>query len=280
MADTFKNSYKVKEKDMVSLSVCNVGYQRCEADHRWGPGVRDHFLVHYVVSGKGIYECESGCFHLAAGDIFLIYPHSQVSYRADSRDPWEYYWVGFSGSDAAQILEATDFTKANPVIANGTFGNGSVGGEIKDHLYRIYESRGNEFVNAVEMTGRLYIMLALLVKGSSHDGISKRGNLSHVQKGIAYMEANYSYPISIDDVADYVGISRSQLFREFKIRLSKSPKEYLSEYRIRHSCQLLKNSNLTVSAIAASVGYENGMYYSKVFRKLKGLTPTEYREGS
>ena len=55
MTDTFKNSYKVKEKETVSLSVYNVGFQKCEPRYQWGPGVRDHYLIHYIVSGKGIY---------------------------------------------------------------------------------------------------------------------------------------------------------------------------------------------------------------------------------
>jgi AraC-like DNA-binding protein len=272
MAESFKKSYKVQEKDMVSLSVYNVGYQRCEAGYRWGPGVRDHYLIHCVVSGKGHYQSGGVRYDLAAGDVFLVYPYSEVTYWADAREPWEYYWVGFAGSDAGPILEATDFSRANPVITGSAYAK-----KAKEYFLKIYESRGNAFVNSVEMTGRLYIALTVFLKGARRAESPRRGDLAHVQKGIGFIDSNYSYPISVDEIADYVGISRSQLFREFRQHAGKSPKEYLSELRMRHACNLLKNSSLTVSAIATSVGYDNGMYFSKVFHGIKGMTPTEYR---
>ncbi len=272
MNQTFKNSYKVKEKEMVSLSVYNVGYQRCEPSYQWGPGVRDHYLIHYIVSGKGYYETNHKTFPLKSGDVFLIYPDTQVTYYADAIDPWEYYWVGFSGSDAGLILESTDFTTESPMITSCTFGE-----KVKEQLYHIYEARGNEFSNAVAMAGQLYITLSLFLTGASNHNKKRHQNLDYVKKGITYMESHFSYPITIDDVASYVGISRSHLFREFKTYLGKSPKEYLSEYRIKYSCTLLKNTDLPIGVIATSVGYDNGLYYSKVFQALKGMPPSKYR---
>ena len=116
MADPFKNSYKVDEKGIASLSVYNVGFQKCNPGYQWGPGVRDHFLIHYIVSGKGNYTCGEETFSLAAGDAFLVRPHQRVRYCADRQEPWEYYWVGFNGGDAARILSATDFS-AGPILS-------------------------------------------------------------------------------------------------------------------------------------------------------------------
>ena len=82
----------------------------------------------------------------------------------------------------------------------------------------------------------------------------------------------------MEDVAAYVGISRSHLFRSFQTYLGKSPKEYLSEYRIKQACHLLKETDLSVSAIAYSVGFENNLYFSKAFKKQKRVSPSEYRK--
>ena len=56
MYEKYKNSYKVTEKELVSLSVYNVGFQRCDSLYQWGPGIRDHYLIHYIISGKGFYK--------------------------------------------------------------------------------------------------------------------------------------------------------------------------------------------------------------------------------
>ena len=78
-----------------------------------GSGIRDHYLIHYVISGKGTYEVNNETHFLSAEDAFLVYPNTEIIYRADAKTPWEYAWVGFTGSDAATILQATDFFPAN-----------------------------------------------------------------------------------------------------------------------------------------------------------------------
>ena len=110
MNQNYKNSYKVTEKELVSLSVYNVGFQKCDPLYQWGPGIRDHYLIHYIISGKGYYKIKNTTFTLQAGDSFLVYPNTEVLYFADESDPWEYAWVVFTGSDASMILKATDFS--------------------------------------------------------------------------------------------------------------------------------------------------------------------------
>ena len=274
MNDQYKNSYKATAKELVSLSVYNVGYQLCDAGYQWGPGIRDHYLIHYIISGKGTYEVHHEVHSLSAGDAFLVYPNTEVIYRADAKNPWEYAWVGFTGSDAATILQATDFSRKNPCIH--AVPNGE---EVKRQLLHIYDARGNEFEHAVEMTGRLYTMLAMFLHGASHTTEQNSAN-SYVQKGIEYISSNYSYAITVEDIADYVGVSRSHLFRSFESVLGQSPKEYLTDFRMKQACYLLEHSSLSITAIANSLGFDNSLYFSKTFHKQKQMSPKEYRTHS
>lgn len=271
MNETFKNSYKVTEKELLSLSVYNVGSQKCEPGYQWGPGIRDHYLIHYIISGRGTYTCEGRTWNLEAGDAFLVCPYQEIAYCADSSQPWKYCWVGFNGSDAPPILAATDFSKEQPCIRQVP--DGTTFGQL---LLRIYEARGNQFVNEVEMSGDLYIALSFLIRCARKKAASRRADHDYVQKSVEYITSHYAYPIAIDEVAAYVGISRSHLFREFQKHMNKSPKEYLTDFRIQQACCLLKDSNLSITAIANSTGFDNSMYFSKVFRKEKGMTPSEY----
>ena len=219
---------------------------------------------YYTVGGQ--------TFTLSAGDTFLVYPLTEITYHADQNEPWEYYWVGFSGSDAAAIIGATGFSKEKPVLLGQE--NSPL---IKNYLLQIYEARGQDFSHAVKMTGLLYLTLSLFLKPS--DTAAKNdGALTYVQNAITYMNYHYPYDISIDDVAAFTGISRSHLYRIFMSHTGQSPKAYLSALRIRQACTLLKKSEISITAIAASVGFENSLYFSKVFKRLKGMTPTEYRE--
>lgn len=272
MENQYKKSYKSSNKELVSLCIYNAGYQKCNPRHQWGPGVRDHYLIHHVISGSGFYTVGAETYRLSAGDTFLVYPHTEITYYADADHPWEYAWVGFNGSDAALILKATDFSSGCPVIHETALSD-----SIRSGLLGIYEARGNAFANSVEMTGRLYQTLALFMKHSEDCGALNTVS-SYVQKGISFISANYSYPISVEDIADYVGVSRSHLYRSFEVILSQSPKSYLTQFRLKQACYLLEHSSLSITAVANSVGFDNSLHFSKTFHQHIGLSPRAYRQ--
>ena len=83
-------------------------------------------------------------------------------------------------------------------------------------------------------------------------------------------------PIGISDVARHVGVSRSQLYRLFVSELKLTPMQALTQVRIRHACALLRRGDLSVKAVAASVGFENPLYFSRRFHEIVGSPPTEY----
>lgn len=258
---------------MVSLSVYNVGRQICTPAYQWGPGIRDHYLIHYIISGKGTYSTGGVTYELAAGDVFLVYPDTEVSYRADESAPWEYRWVGFAGSDASLILDHTDFRPDIPLIKDISFGE-----ELCALLKDINGSFGNSFKNAVKMTGQLYLALNLLVANARTRTNAKAGDLTVINRAIDFIDSHYSYPISVEEIAAYAGVSRSTLFRQFRRAMDLSPKEYLMNFRLRRAKFLLRSTALPIGSVAVSVGFDNGLYFSKVFHAAEKMTPSEYRD--
>ena len=100
---------------------------------------------------------------------------------------------------------------------------------------------------------------------------------AHVEKCAAYLAEHFTRPLTVSELADHAGISRSQLYRAFMAVLGKTPKEYLTSYRIRKACLLLKQSDLPVSEVAAQSGFESCSYFSKAFKKAIGTAPLQYR---
>ncbi len=274
MSESYKHSYKSGENLLNSLSVYNVGYQKCDPRYQWGPGVRDHFCIHHILSGSGYYSAGEKSWELHAGDTFILYPGVEVKYYADQEEPWEYGWVGFMGTDAPSIIRNTEFRKHRPYILAGRIPEQ----KIRDGIQAVFDVKGNSYEEAVAMTGALYSLLSVFMHYSKGDEPEKDPGLIYVEKAESYIGTNYSYPVTVEDVADYVGISRSHLFRSFQTYMNCSPKEYLSEFRIKQACRLLKETDLSISAIAYSVGFENNLYFSKAFRKEKQMSPTQYRE--
>ena len=150
MQDTYKHSYKIGENLLNSLSVYNVGYQKCEPEYQWGPGVRDHYCIHHILSGSGCYSTGKVSCRLSEGDTFILYPGVELEYRADRDEPWEYAWAGFMGADAASIIRNTGFSRETPYILKGKVPVE----EIREGLERIYSVKGNTYEASVAMTGR------------------------------------------------------------------------------------------------------------------------------
>jgi AraC-like DNA-binding protein len=274
MEDTYKYSFKARENLLNSLVVCNAGHQKCGPEYQWGPGVRNHYCIHYVISGGGCYEAGGRICQLSAGDTFILYPDVEVKYYANSGDPWEYAWVGFTGEDADMLVRATDFTKEEPWIKKGILPKKTV----QEQLEEIYSVKGNDSESAVAMTGALYTLFSTLMHYSRHEEKQKNSQMLYVEQAKDYIANNYSYPITVEDVASYVGISRSHLFRSFQTYQQQSPKEYLIDFRIRRARQLLRETTLPVASIAYSVGFENNLYFSKVFKNRMQMSPSEYRK--
>ena len=109
MANTYKQSFKQNYTDNVEISIYNCGLQSCEAGYTWGPGARDHYLIHLITSGKGTYILNGKAYELGSGDIFLAKPNQLISYTADRKDPWEYHWVGFNGACANRLVQQLPF---------------------------------------------------------------------------------------------------------------------------------------------------------------------------
>ena len=271
MSNPYRQSYKQKLLDNASLAIFNCGLQSCSPNHSWGPGIRDHFLIHFVISGKGSYVCGGKTFHLKAGDLFLIKPSQVVYYVADPADPWEYYWVGFNGTNAQKLVSHLPFKDNMPVYTPHEFE------EYKNYLYRIYTNSGNTIKHSTAMIGYLYLFLSrLMEEGTTNVQTQPATQSNYVIDAIKYIQFNYSSDISVDDIASAVGISRSHLYRVFISNLNQSPIDYLTEYRINEACNLIKNTNLSISEIAVSVGFFDQFYFSRVFKKIKKVPPSKY----
>ena len=141
---------------------------------------------------------------------------------------------------------------------------------------KIYEGNGNALYNEVIMSSHLYRFFAELIKDTQSEANITSINTDYVSVAIKYIEYNYSNEISITDIAESAGISRSHLYRLFMSELKMTPNEYLVQFRIANACKLLKSSNVNISEAAYSSGYSDPLYFSRVFKKLKGITPTEF----
>jgi len=255
---------------------CDRG--QCEPGHRWGTGVRDHYVIHYITKGTGFLRMEGRTYKLGAGQGFLLFPHTLIDYEADLEDPWHYVWVGFAGLKAGDYVGRTGMNPENPVY---TYTRGT---DLYECMTSIYEAEQSGITREIKQTGLLYLLLSLLIEaapeGPAHLRREETLKEIHVRKAITYFYMNYSRQARITEAAAHVGINRKHLHAVFQEVLGISPQHFLLGYRMERAGELLCQTDMSVGDIARSVGYEDPLLFSKQFRKVKGMPPSRWRSSN
>ncbi|MHB1453520.1 MAG: AraC family ligand binding domain-containing protein [Saccharofermentanales bacterium] len=266
--------YNSSRHTVSDLSITTLGHQDCSPSHFFGPAIRDYFLIHFVVSGSGIYKNQTGTYEIREGDIFLIRPAELTYYRADVSTPWTYYWVGFDGFKAKGLLSDSGFAPDRPVISPSS----------ADRLAGVFMQMNSIAAarrsSELGCLGTLYLIFHLLASDNAPDaaaGDAKVGTREYFNKAILFFEQNYPYKIEIEKLSRNIGLDRTGLFRAFIRESGISPREYLIRFRIGKACELLHKTSLAVSEIAESVGMPNVSHFSDIFKSRKGLSPRVYR---
>ena len=257
-------------RENAGLSVYSTGYEQCDSNHSWGPAIRDHYIIHYVVSGKGTLRYNQQTYSIEAGQLFIIYPSQVAAYQADADQPWKYNWVGFNGTDAGRLVKMTGLSPDHPVIQSDD------PDKTRSLLRHIADAGDNTAAADAEMAGCLYLLLAHLIRMNSRHPAGNP-HQTYVSNALRYIQYNYANDMGVSDIARYVGISRSQLYRAFLQDFGVSPHNYLQTYRINEACGLLHDPVFSVAEVAGSVGFNDPLYFSRVFKSIKGITPSEYQ---
>ncbi|WP_339321071.1 AraC family transcriptional regulator [Paenibacillus sp. FSL W8-0194] len=265
--------YLPRSKHHAELHLTQFGREDCIPGHDFGPAVRNHYLLHYILGGEGIFEAGGKRYRLGKGQGFLIIPDVVTYYQADAVNPWSYCWFGFNGTLAEFLLKQAGLTMASPILHYDR------DDMIDQYLQLMIESREFPKSRETRLTGLLYLMLSSLAESGPLTLLSPKESQAeiYVEKVKDFIELNYAQKITVEDIAQYIGLNRSYLCSLFKQRTKSSIQHYLIRYRIRKACEMMGNAELSIGDISRSVGYNDPLLFSKVFKKVMGVSPKRYR---
>ena len=271
MEKAYKLEFMNEQPGSLSANCC--GCSKTEPLHSFGPALKPHYLIHYILNGKGILRIGGKEYRLEEGYGFLITPDELAFYQADEKDPWTYVWIGFTGTKAAEYMESIGLSVASPVFRSTQ----------SDELYRIVHDmmEHNTFgiTDDLRRNGLLHMFLSVISESAELSARSDNDRANqYVRKAVEFIQANYCNPIKVTDVADYVCINRSYLYTLFHNSIQMSPQQFLTSCRITKAMELLKVTQLSVEGIAISCGYQDPLVFTKAFRQMKGISPSAYRK--
>ena len=252
------------------LSVTSAHIQTKSDMNGFGPARRRNFILHYVIEGNGYYEVENSVYYITKGQSFIIYPGETVTYYPEPENPWIYAWVNFVGVEAGQLLSYIGFSKNNRVAPYID----------KEIILPIFENlknpsdRSNQAFNT-KNTGYLQVLLSIYMERFP----GKTECISEKLLSITdYISSNYAdTKLAVDELSKKFWISRSQLYREFIKGFGMPPSRYINQFRILKAIQMFKQGERNIEVISRSVGYSDRFYFWRVFKKITGKSPKDFR---
>ncbi len=260
------------QNDTVELCLITCGIEDCVPLHSY-KGVRDLYILHFISDGIGYVEEQGDMIALSEGNVFLIEPGQPVYYYADAHRPWSYMWVGFRGIKASSYLQHAGYNQ------NNRFGHLDNISLVRSYIQQIITCRAYTAPNELRRSAALMQILALLMDAADAPirFEHKLPRQHYIEMVKSYVEDNYLYDLKVSDIAQHIGIDRSYLTQLFKEVLHMSPKEYIICYRLDRAALLLCNPTMKISAIAREVGYQDVASFTRIFKRFKGMTPSDYR---
>lgn len=254
------------------LTICRSDYSFCKPLHYCGPTVRNFYLIHYVAFGKGVLKCKGHTYHLESKQGFIIFPGEEAFYQASETDPWLYSWVGYQGMQAAQITNASGLNPSNRIftIDEDSWPFWQTMLQISCDIRNLHQGQ-------MAAIGGLLRIISLISETVQPPNVLDPKQ-EYCSKAVWYLQGNYDRDISIQDVADYVGISRSHLYRIMTEMYHCSPKQMLQQIRMENARQLLTETTLNQEEIAHRIGLRTNTQLGVAFRAVYGLTPGQFRQ--
>ncbi|OTN89561.1 hypothetical protein A5819_002059 [Enterococcus sp. 7E2_DIV0204] len=263
----------VKEQFFSDFYFFNIGHELCESRHHHGPTMREEHVVHYIVSGQGAYEVNGIKYRLEAGNFFIIKPNEMTFYQADAKDPWEYYWFGFSGAMVKELL-----------YSNGIGSSDYVGKvEQTQGVKKLFEEimTSNMFDDREKLINQARFLTLFsgfkLQEKTIHSSILESRKQKYSESFLLYVKNNYyREELSISEIGHSMGLNSSYLSQVIKGEIGFSPMGYLKEFRLQKASILMETTNLPITEVALAVGYKSSQTFSRAFKNQFGCSPSNF----
>ncbi|PWM01178.1 MAG: hypothetical protein DBY05_05610 [Clostridiales bacterium] len=261
-------------EEKCTLDIVKVGSEHCSPKKGVVDRVRPNYSLHFVLFGKGTLIADDKTYTVNRGEAFLLYEGEHYNYYPDPRDPWSYMWVEVKGKNLDKIFSFCGFRKDNCCMYLNEF-DGYV--SLMQELLAAFDASETQ-----KLKGAAYFLLLLsrfIERENEKQHFSKDIRKKRMLRDILiYINNNFYMDLSNETLARESGISVRTLTSLFMEVLNMTPVQYITSYRISIACERFQTTEMNVGEVSRWAGYEDEKYFSRIFKKEKGMTPQEYRK--
>lgn len=236
-------------------------------------GCSDTFKVHFVESGEGFVYVDGTSVPISRASAFMAVPGREIRIQS-GREELSYRWVEFiAEQDELMLRDAANVSLAGIIDCGDAEG-------VEHALFALSERRVGSGTGSpserLRDHGILYQLVGALLCRTDEFRPAKRYG-ARIGNAVEFAQRNFDRGISVQDMAGRACLERKYFSRLFKARMGIGPKEYLLMLKIQKSKRLLRDATLSVKEVAALVGCDDSLAFSKTFSQAMGKSPTEYR---
>ena len=269
--------------------ISNAGYNSFREADQLNWHYHDCYELTFVTHGSAVWEMENDkLVHTFRNQVSLMQPNTKHRGADNITLPCEMYWIVFNPKKDGAIYNTT-FTEEEMKRLDDVFmqkGNAvfSITKNVNCILEEIKEIINSANKTFDEMLVRSYLrsLVCQLIASVAQCALDDQEEFSSedVAYICQYIEANYNREITARELADLIDKKETYVYGIFKEVLGQSPKEYLQRIRISKTIELLKSTGKSITDIALESGFSNSQYFSKVFSRYMGVSPSQYRKSN
>lgn len=254
--------------------ITDIGYYpKAKFHYRERPQGAEQNILIYCVEGKGQITIDEKQHTINSGDFFVIPFGKPHHYKTDTHNPWTIYWCHFVGAQTDEIIKQI-YIKYGSLKASVPFTDSRI--ELFNQLYLNLE-KGYSFENISYVNLLFPQFLSSFLFAEKFDVHLEDSEYDIIDSSILFMQENVFKQLTLGELAKKVNSSPSHYSAVFKKKTGFPPIEYLNHLKIQKACQFLQFTELRVKEIAFKVGIADQYYFSRLFTKIMGYAPSEYR---
>jgi AraC-like DNA-binding protein len=248
-----------------------MGYYPQAASHQMQRDTHTGHLLIYCTAGRGTLTLEGAHHRIRSGDLILLPPGIAHRYSAHPKYPWSIYWLHFAGDLSNHFVQLLNMNTTVEYIG--------LQPRITSQLEELFMLRNSgydatSFIHGSHQLQQMLSHLALILRQQRSQG----GTQIDIDDTRSFMNEHLHGQLSLDDLAKHSKLSKYHFSKRFKALTGHSPIEFFIHLKIQYACHLLDSSTQTIKQVAASLGYEDAYYFSRIFKKVIGLSPDQYRK--
>lgn len=257
----------IESAKYIEVSNCGCAERTSTAHTLRKNGRRDYQLI-YVKEGYLNIETKTQKYKLGAGDIILYRPHVLQNYYCNNNEV-TYFFIHFSGTEVERMLLFFE----NDHYSIGDFH------EFESFCHSYYEAKWlSKNVNEMVFEGKLITLFGIISDKINKHHPSNDKNVLKIKNAVYFINSNFNKKFTNDDLAEMCNMSKSHFIKTFKQALGVSPQKYRQIMALEYSKNLLRKTTLNISEISTCCGFDDSLYFSRIFKKETSLSPTEYKK--